>query len=93
MGPKRTRVNEVGASSSNPPCIALRPSFDKTRFGYNLNVGEIIRQSFETMVQGATSGGISLVGVITDLCGSYDIKQLGRCWAEYMKGEVTQHQV
>ncbi|KAM6545738.1 hypothetical protein CsatB_026474 [Cannabis sativa] len=44
--------------------------------GYNINIGQVIRSSIEQIVQGATGGGLGLAGVITELCGAYDVPQL-----------------
>ncbi|KAM6563911.1 hypothetical protein CsatB_023909 [Cannabis sativa] len=45
--------------------------------GYNINIGQVIRSSIEQIVQGATGGGLGLAGVITQLCGAYDVPQTG----------------
>ncbi|KAM6597893.1 hypothetical protein CsatA_008417 [Cannabis sativa] len=44
--------------------------------GYNINIGQVIRQSIDQIVQGATGGGFGLAGVITELCGAYEVPQL-----------------
>uniref|UniRef100_A0A803NPV9 Putative plant transposon protein domain-containing protein n=1 Tax=Cannabis sativa TaxID=3483 RepID=A0A803NPV9_CANSA len=43
--------------------------------GFNLNVGDIIRHSFDIMIQGASGGGLGLADVITDLCETYGVPQ------------------
>lgn len=52
---------------------------DRLRYVYtiitepNLNVGGIVRNNFETMVQPRYASRVGLVGVITDLCMAYGV--------------------
>uniref|UniRef100_A0A803NJE1 Putative plant transposon protein domain-containing protein n=1 Tax=Cannabis sativa TaxID=3483 RepID=A0A803NJE1_CANSA len=43
--------------------------------GFNLNVGDIIRQSFDTMVEGSCGGGLGLADIITTLCEAHGVPQ------------------
>uniref|UniRef100_A0A803Q2X6 Putative plant transposon protein domain-containing protein n=1 Tax=Cannabis sativa TaxID=3483 RepID=A0A803Q2X6_CANSA len=43
--------------------------------GFNLNMGDIIRQSFTSMVEGSCGGGLGLVDIITNLYEAYGVPQ------------------
>ncbi|KAM6550988.1 hypothetical protein CsatB_000796 [Cannabis sativa] len=43
--------------------------------GYNLNVGDIIRLTFDIMVEGSCGGGLGLAGIITDMCEKHGVPQ------------------
>uniref|UniRef100_A0A803QNR7 Putative plant transposon protein domain-containing protein n=1 Tax=Cannabis sativa TaxID=3483 RepID=A0A803QNR7_CANSA len=43
--------------------------------GFILNVGDIIRHSFNLMIEGACGGGLGLADIVTDMCEAYGVPQ------------------